>query len=800
LRRAPVFAVTLLGVLAVGIGAATAMFSVATSVLVRPLPFADAEQLTSLSTVEPEGPGPVSVRDFLDWKEQATSFSEMTAVSYGVYSASSEGEPPEPLSAALVSGDYFPMLRISALHGRMLGPEDDRPGGPKVVVLSASVWRRRFGADEHLVGRILSLGAEPFTVVGVAPDGFHFAGQNSDAADLWIPLAVARKNYAFLSSEDGRGSHFLDVMGRRRPGVSVAQAQAQLHAIAARVGTDHPAHAMNTVGAEDLHEALVGSSRQGIGLLLAGVGLVFLILCANVANLLLARAASRRSEMAARVALGATRGRLIAQMLTETAVVFVLAALGGTGVAYGLVERFGKTVLDDPALAIAVGVDWTALAFGIAFALFWGVLVGLVPAIDASSASPQSVLKESAARASLGRIARTARSALVVTQVALAFALLVGSGLAVRGFMNLASSPLGFDPEDVATAKISLPAAKYDDPEKVTAFFREVAAKAAALPGVESVSANGSIPMGSSNHNGSFAIEGRPPWPRDGIPILERHTVLPGYFRTLGITLLRGRDFTDADVSGSRQVMIISKTTADRFFPGEDPIGHRIDWGDLAERDDDHQWREIVGVVDDVRHLDRSRQTMPESYAPLSQHIDRSMFVVARTKRVREWQQQLPALVASIDPQQAVATSRAMEEWVAQAVRPQRFIAQLLGAFAVAALLLATLGIFGLVSYTTTQRTREVGIRMALGSSPEGIVALIMRDGVRLLMVGLALGFGGALLVGRTIASRVAGASAFDGVVVGIILGVLAVFGTLASLVPALRAVRIPPAASLRYE
>jgi putative ABC transport system permease protein len=276
--------------------------------------------------------------------------------------------------------------------------------------------------------------------------------------------------------------------------------------------------------------------------------------------------------------------------------------------------------------------------------------------------------------------------------------------------------------------------------------------------------------------------------------------VLPSYFRTLGIGLLRGRDFTDADVASSRPVMIISKTTAERFFPGEDPIGRRIDWGDTAASDDDHVWREIVGIVDDVRYLDRSRQVIPDSYAPLSQHMDRSMTVVARTKRVREWLQQFPALVASIDPQQAVATSRPMDEWVSDAVRPQRLVAQLLGVFAVAALLLATLGIFGLVSYATTQRTREVGIRMALGSSPAGIVALVMRDGVRLLAAGLALGFGGALLVGRGIASRVTGAAPFDATVIGIILAVLAVFGTIASLVPALRAVRTPPAASLRYE
>jgi putative ABC transport system permease protein len=801
LRRSPGFAVTLIGVLVLGIGAATAMFSVVSSLLLRPLPFPHPEQLTTLYNVEPEiSDGPVSVRDFLDWKEQATSFSEMAVIGHEYYSVASEGERPESLPGAQVSGDFFPMLGVPPLRGRLLGPEDDRVGGPAVAVIGAELWHRRFASDERAVGKTIALGGEPFTIVGIAAEGFRFSGAKSDRSDVWVPLAVAKRSYPFLSSEEGRGSHFLEAIGRRKPGVSLAQSDAEIHSIAARLELEHrKSRGKISARAEDLHETLVGSSRSSIGILFAAVLLVFVIVCANVANLLLARTASRRAEMAARAALGATRGRLVAQLLIETLVVFCLAAVGGALVARLLVAELGTRLLESPALAIDLRVNGTALAFSIGLAVLFGFVVGLVPAAEACLVPPQTALKDSGARASLGRGARWARGGLVIVQVALACALLVGSGVAVRAYVKLASTPLGFEPDDLATATVVLPAAKYSDDNKLIGFYRDLITKVAAQPGVTSVSANGSIPMGSAGHNGSFSIEGRPSWPPGDEPVLERHTVMPGFFRTLGIPILRGRDFTDADVKDGRLVMVISKTTADRFFPGQDPIGQRIDWGDVNS-ENKTLWREIVGVVGDVRHIDWDKQLQPESYAPHAQHPDRYMTVVARTSRGEAFLHEFPDAVASIDSQQAVASRRWMSDRVAQALGPERFTVQLLGTFAFVALALATLGIFGLVSYATTQRTREFGIRLALGSSPRGLVALVMRDGARLLAPGLVLGLVGAVFAGRAIASRIDGASGFDPILALTIVAVLGVAGALASLIPALRAARIPPAISLRYE
>jgi predicted permease len=800
LRRRPGFAITLLGILVAGIGATTAMFSVVISLLLRPLPFPEPEQLTLVNAVQPHvNPSPVSVPDFNDWRDGATTFETMAAVTYDAFSLSTPGTTPESVPGATVSGDFFPMFRLGALRGRLLGPDDDRVGGPKVAVLSARVWHRRFASDPSMVGKTVDLGSDAYTVVGIAPEGFRFSGPSSNGCDVWVPLAVGHDNYSRLATNEARGSHFLDVMGRRKPGVTVAQAQTQLTGIAAHIAETYPDSSTNVgVHVEDLHDGLVGQSRQSVWLLFGAVGLFFLVVCANVANLLLARAAGRRAEMAARVALGATPRRLVAQLVTETVVVFVLAALGGTLLAVYLVRTLGNQMLEGGALSIDLSVDWTALASSLGLATVAGLVFGLVPASEAYRVAPQAVLAETGARASLGRPARVARGALVIAQVALACALLVGSGLTARAYLALASTPLGFDPQNLATATVVLPPTKYSDEDKVSAFYRELLARVAALPAVESVAINTSIPMGSSNESGSFLVDGRPPWPAGARPLLERNTISPGYFKTLGIPILRGRDFDASDVKESRPVLIISKAAAEKYFPGEDPIGQRIDWGDTHGVD--HLWREIVGVAGDVHRFGRRVPIAAESYAPLTQHARTWTTLVIRTDRVAGVLKEIPSLVAALDPQEAVASRQAMAERVADMIGPQRFTAQLLGTFSLAGLLLATLGIFGLVSYATTQRTRELGIRLALGSSPRGLVALVMRDGVRLLAAGLVLGLVGAVFAGRAIASRVAGAAAFDPVLSAFIVAALGVAGVLASLIPALRAARIPPAISLRHE
>ena len=801
LRRSPGFGATILTVLVVGIGATTAMFSLVASLLLRPLPYPNPEELTLITGRQPMvDRASTSLPDFLDLKAEATTFERMSAMSYEAFSLSSPGAPPVILHGATVSGDFFPLLGIAPHKGRFFGPDDDRPSGPRVAVLSAAVWRTRFASDPGIVGRVLTLNAEPFTVIGVAPEGFRFSGPHGSSADVWAPLAVTRREYATDASEERRGSRFLSVVGRRKPGVSLAQAQAQVDAIVQGLEVAHP-ESNRHVGArvEDLQAALVGSSRDGIWVLFSAVALVFLVMCANVANLLLARAVSRRSEMAARAALGATAGRLAAQLVTETVVLFVAGALGGTILARWLVSLFSAGLIRGGATMIDVQVDGIALGFAIALSVACGIVFGLVPAGEAARLSPQAVLKETSARASMGPTQRALRAELVAVQVALALALLAGSGLVFSAFARLAATSPGFDPDDLATALVVIPESKSADEGRILRFQQEALARLKALPGVTAVTANSQLPMSGSNSNSSFAIEGRPPWPDSRAPVIEVNIIAPDYFRTMGIPLLRGRDVTEADEKTGRLVMLISQSTADRFFPGEDPIGHRIDIGNSSV-DGAHRWREIVGVVGDVRRWSLAEAPRFEGYVPATQSAVRWMSLVVRAPEPERVLREMPGIIAAIDPDQALTARRLMRETVDNTIRQQRFVAYLLGAFAAAALVLATLGLFGLVSYTTSQRTRELGIRLALGSSPEAVVAVVMRDGLRLLGLGLAAGLVGAALVGRAVAGRVAGAAAFDPLVFGTIFGVLAAAGVVASLLPALRAVRIPPALALRCE
>lgn len=812
LRRSPGFAVTLLGVLTLGLGASTAMFSLVVSVILRPLPYAEPEQLSAIHETQSADhwSGPVSLPDFIDWRSQATSFSGMAAVkreSFSLSTAFDRGAAPESVPAAAVTADYFRLLGLSPLRGRLLDEGDDRADAPRVAVVSAALWRRRFGADEGIVGKAIVLDARPFVVVGVAPEGFNFASYWAPAADVWTALAATDVNYALLSSEEMRSSHFLSVLARRKPGVSVAAAQSELDVVTSRLAALHPASNTN-VGArvEDLKATLTDGSRSTVWILFAAVGLVFLVVCANVANLLLARASGRQHELAVRAALGATRARIIGQIVVETVVVFALGALGAMVAAQWLVRLFAASVVDPANAGAVVGperllaephVEWSAFGFAVALAVVCGALFGLVPAAVASRVAPQTAMKEGSSRAGSGRAVGVLRGGLVVAQVAIAFSLLVGAGLSVRAFLAIDAAPDGFDPRGLVAARIALPAAKYrEDDAKSVRFFESVRAAVAAQPGVSAVSVTRSVPGSPLYSNGSFRIEGRPPFPTGDRPNLERNVVTDGHFAAMGIAVLRGRELTVEDTAESRPVMLLGKRAAERFFPGEDPIGRRISLSDDAAA----PWLEIVGVVADVPVKARGGKVLLEAYLPLAQQPTYSLAVVARTQNEAALLDALPGIVAKIDPEQSVVWRRVVAEMVASSTSSQRIVSILLAAFAGVALFLATLGLFGLVAYTTSQRTRELGIRIALGASPERVIGVVIRQGISLLGVGLAFGAAGALLVGRSVAEHVNGGESFSASVFVSILAVLAVAGTLASLVPALRAVRIPPASALRYE
>jgi putative ABC transport system permease protein len=817
-RRSPAFYALVIVLVASGIGATTAVFSIVHSMLLRPLPYKDADALTMVRTTATWATGAngfrATLQDFLDWRAQATTFDGMAAIKGDSFGVASDGAKPERVWGARVSGDFFRLLGVGALHGRLLAPEDDRVGAPCVAVVSAAFWERRFSADPSAVGRAVTLDGVQCSVVGVAPEGFAFGDFGAferanvfNQADVWVPLAATLSDYARMSNPDRSIEgmfHFLNVVGRRKPGVSQKSAQIELSAIGRRLAEQHPrTNARKSVVLVPLQEFLVGASRSGAWLLFTSVALVFLIVCANVANLMLARARARHPEMAARIALGATRPRLVVQILTETSLVFLVAAVAGGVLAGSLVELFAEAVVERRVAAI-VDVSLNFVAFGVASAgcLVVGLLFAVAPALATANVEPQTVLRESAARTGTSRSQRRLQSVLVVTQVALALALLAGSGLALKALDKLATTPLGFDAENLATATVIIPEAKYPGGgapdwlpvEGVVEFYRKAVERVAAQPGVKAATVDGCLPISCG---GVAYVEGGPLDLGDGRH-LGTHAVTLGYFQTMKIPLLRGRDFTAADNRNARLVAIISQAAAEQLFPGQDPIGRRIDSG----HDENLIWREVVGIVGNVRGRGLGEPGSVDGYFPLEQMgaWNREMTIFARSDRPDAVLREIPRSIQAIDPDQDVAELVLMSDRVSGTIRHQRHLALLLGAFAAFALLLSALGLFGLVSYATAQRTRELGIRMALGSTPERVVGLVLGSGLRLLGMGLAAGLVLAVVVGRALAERFPHTSAFDAGVFAAVSAVLVLVGILGCLIPALRAAQIAPARALRYE
>ncbi len=802
LRRSPGFAATLFFLLVGGIGSTTAMFSVVESLLLRPLPYDHADELVTLwATPIHSGAEPVyvSLPDFLDWKAQSSSFDQLAAIEEHSVTLTAPGAKPERLTGAMVTGDFFDLFRRHALRGRLLAPEDDRSGGPRVTVISAALWHDRFASDPGLIGRALRLDGQDFTVVGIAAEGFACGVTGSGAVDFWVPLAVhSSRTYADYLAH--RGMRFMTSIGRRRAGVSLSAAQAEMSAIAARLSTAYPdSNTLLDVGVRDLHDELVKTSRGGVLVLFAAIGLVFLVVCANVANLLLTRGAARRAEIAMRTALGATRGRLVAQLLTETVVVFLVSAVGGLVLARWIIRWLLSLLsLGESLESLGGKMDGSVFVACLVASLVFGLGFGLLPALLSARVEPDVALKQSAARAGASRSHHRVRGALVVTQVALAFALLVGAGLAVRAFAALDGTDPGFSVTDRVMATLSLPASRYPDDAAARAFIHRLIDAAEAQPGVVAAAVNVTLPF-EDILLGPFAIEGRPPFPEGDRPELARNMITPHYFRAMGTPLLRGRTFDESDRTDGRPVVVVSRSVAERFFPGEDAVGKRISLGDAD--DGSKPWREIIGVVGNVRHRDLSAPPQDEVFELVDQVSGVTEFsLVVHSLRGSELVHELAALVQRIDSDQAISRARPLRELVATSFQRQRSTTILLALFAGAALLLATLGIFGLVSYSTSQRTRELGIRMALGSTPEEVVMLVMRSGLSLLGLGLALGLVAALLVGRLLRSRLADVPSFDPAVYATVPLLLLAAGAVACLIPALRAVRVPPATALRYE
>jgi len=787
LLKSPGFAVVAVGALALGIGANTAIFSVVNSVLLRPLPYPAPEQLVQLWEARPRQNMPrveIAPHEFLAWAEQSQSFQRIAATDLAQYNLTGRGEP-ERVTGALVSAAYFPLLGVTPVQGRGFLEEEDRPGASDVVVLSNELWQTRFNSDPSIAGQTLNLDGVSCTIVGVLPRGFRLP-QNA---------ALARP-IAFNADDRARpGNHFLNVFGRLKEGVTVAQAEAEMATVAARVeqslGGTNVGHQVVVV---PLHEQIVGGSRTALLVLLGAVALVLLIACANVANLLLARAAGRRREVAVRAALGASRWRIVRQLLAES---LLLSALGG---ALGLLLAvWGVELLVrlDPTgveRAGEVTLDWRVLAFTLGLSLLTGLLFGLAPALQASKADFVESLKEGG-RTGQGLARSRLRSALVVGEVALTLVLLVGAGLLLKSFSRLLAVDPGLDPRNVLTMDVALPPAKYDEPQRVTAFYERLLQEAAALPGVEAAGAVSVLPLAGDDNSNFVQIEGREPLPPGQALRAGRRNVSADYFRALGIALKRGRGFAASDARDAQPVLVINEAMARTFFQGEEPVGKRIRTGDKSP------WVEIVGVVGDVRHRGLDVDTRPEMFFPQTQTPSRRMTLVVRAAGdPRALAAPLRERVRSIDQDQPVGNVRTMEEWVSESVASQRFTAALLGVFAAAAAALAALGLYGVVSYSVAQRTHEIGLRVALGARPRDVLRLVIGQGMTLTLVGVGVGVAAALALTRVISGLLFNVGATDPAVfvaVPLLLGSVAL---LACYLPARRATKVDPMVALRYE
>lgn len=792
LARNPGFTAVAVLTLALGIGANTAIFSVVNAVLLRPLPVAEPERLVtvfhfypSLGNLE----AGMAVPTLLELEERAESFTGVAARSWWGVNATGGGEP-ERLTGAQVTGGYFSTLGVPAALGRALLPADAEGDGQSVVVISDGLWRRRFGSDPGVIGRTLQLNGVAYEIVGVAPAGFR---DLDPSAELWAPLTFSPGQLTQRTSE------FMTLVARLEPGATHERAAQEMSAFAERLKADNPGSYPPdwSLRTRPLTEQLTGDVRPALLVLLGAVGFVLLIACANVANLLLARAATRHKEVAVRAALGAGRGELIRHLLLES----VLLSLVGGGLALILAAvGIGALVALQPdslPRMEEISIDGTVLLFTLGVALLTGLLFGLAPALRASRTDLQSVLRQGGRSGSGDAGGQTARRALIVAEFALALMLLVGAGLLLRSFARLTQVDPGFNPSNVLSAQVFLPTAQYSSDTARIAFVEQLTARVAALPGVEAVGLTTGIPFGPGGGTRSFSIEGFEPGPGEPDPWGDYRIVTPGYQAALRIPVLRGRFFTDEDRMGTRPVVVVDRELAERYWPSEDPVGQRIGF----PSGDSIRWNEVVGVVEHtaVEGLDAERRV--QVYRPFQQVGPSSMVLAIRaTGDPERLSGPLRAAVDAVDPSLPLSTVRTMEAMLADAVAPRRFSMLLLAVFAGIALLLASVGIYGVISFDVARRSQELGVRMALGAERGAVLRLVLRQGLGLALLGVAIGVVGAIGLTRLLTSQLYGVDPTDPVTFAAVVALLLGIAAVAILLPARRATRVNPMIALRSE
>jgi putative ABC transport system permease protein len=790
LLKKPGFAFVAVLTLALAIGANSTIFSFVNAILLRPLPYSSPERLVMLdesSSKQGTNSMGVSFPNFLDWKEQNRVFEDIAAYDEDTYTVTGGGEP-EQVPGARISSGLFEIVGVSPLMGRTFRADEDRPNNDTVVILSYGLWQRRYGANPNIIGQSINVGNRPHTIIGVMPAGFRFP----EVAEMWRPLALDTTMWT-------RNDHGLSAIARLKPGVTLEQAQAEMIRVARHIEEENPVTNEGfSVTVTSLRDGLVGNYRKALMILLGVVSFVLLIACANVANLLLARSTGRQKEIAIRAALGASRWRIVRQLITESLLLSVVGgALGLVLAVWGIDLLLAAIPIEFP-FWMKFSLDARVLGFTLLISALTGVVFGLAPALSASKIELNETLKEGGRNAGAATGHRRLRSLLVVLELALSLILLTGAGLMMKSFMRLQHVNAGFNPTGVLTMRVPLPKAKYDEVEKRRAFFQQLLERVRSLPGVESAGAISNLPLSGSAWGRSLTVEGRPVLSVGQAPMINHCVITPGYFRSMGIPLLMGRDFNETDKQDALKVTVIDERLAREYWPNESPVGKRIRFGPPESNE---PWHTIVGVVGEVRHQRLDMATRKSIYIPFDQIPVREMAITVRSQgdplslvgAVRNQ-------VRELDADQPVTAIRPMTDVISRSVWQPRLYTILFAVFAAVALVLSSVGIYGVISYSVTQRTHEIGIRMALGASARDVLRMVVGQGMILTLVGIALGLLGAFGLTRMMESLLFGVTATDPatfVGVSLLLGCVAL---LACYIPARRATRVDPMVALRYE